>query len=94
MVVTADISSSSDSNILQGSSPCPVDHQVVDLVLISSIEGGGGGGGKHQVRLWISPAWTVAFDNSKLLVLFAIFVSSFTMSPIIISTEEHNAMDN
>ena len=40
MVVTADISSSSGSDILQQSSPCPADHQVVDLVFVSSNEGG------------------------------------------------------
>ena len=42
MVVTADISSPFDSDILQRSSPCPVNHQVVDLVLVSSIEGAPG----------------------------------------------------
>ena len=39
MVITAEISSSSDSDTLQRSSPCPVDHQVVDLVLVSCIGG-------------------------------------------------------
>ena len=39
VVVTADINSSSDSDILQQSSSCPTDHQVVNLVLASSIGG-------------------------------------------------------
>ena len=35
-MLTANISSSSDSDILQRSSACPIDHQVVDLALFCS----------------------------------------------------------
>ena len=45
MAITADIISSSDSDILQLSSACSVDYQVVDLILVSFIGEVVGGGG-------------------------------------------------
>ena len=75
MVITANICSSPHSNVLQPSPPRPVDHQVVDLILVSAV---GGTLGKF-VDVWVwkeSPAndkvvCSAAFQQSLSIVVHA-----------------------
>ena len=62
IIIIINIISSSDSDNLQWSSPCPVDHREVDPVLVSSTLG------EHQVNLWISWCGKCPSDDQSVSV--------------------------